>query len=113
MMRSWSFPSPGSASAARPTSKAGVSSTRHSSTLSRTRSGGAGDLWIGEGRLLYDSANPVHFVKILEFRGELVQRETIYTAEPFPAPDWRKPWAEEGAAPQAGGDFSARIRAGN
>ena len=74
---------------------------------------GSGDLWIGEGRLLYDGANPVLFIKILEFRGELVQRETIYTAEPFPAPDWRKPWAEEGAPPQAGGDLPARIRGGN
>jgi len=30
-------------------------------------------------------ANPVHFVHILEFRGDLVQRESIYFAEPFPA----------------------------
>ena len=73
---------------------------------------GSGDLWIGEGRLTYDGANPVHFVKILEFRGNLVQRETIYTAEPFPAPDWRKPWAEEGTAAPAGGDLPTRIRGG-
>lgn len=74
---------------------------------------GSGDLWIGEGRLLYDGANPVHFVKILEFRGNLVQRETIYTAEPFPAPDWRTRWTEGGAPEPAGGDLPARIRGGN
>jgi hypothetical protein len=74
---------------------------------------GSGDVWIGEGRLLYDGGNSVHFVKILEFRGDLVQRETIYTAEPFPAPDWRKPWAEEAAAPEARGDLPAHIRGGS
>jgi len=41
---------------------------------------GSGDFWIGEGRALYDGANPVHFVHILEFRGDLVQRESIYFA---------------------------------
>lgn len=47
---------------------------------------GAGDVWIAEGRLLYDGGNPVHFVKIIEFRGDKVQRETLYFAEPFEAP---------------------------
>lgn len=74
---------------------------------------GSGDFWIGEGRLLYDGGNPVHFVKILEFRGDLVQRETIYTAEPFPAPEWRQPWAEDGATPEAHGDLPAHIRGGS
>jgi hypothetical protein len=74
---------------------------------------GSGDLWIAEGRLLYDGANPVHFVKILAFRGDLVQRETIYTAEPFPAPEWRRPWAEEDAAPAARSDLPAHVRGGS
>ncbi len=67
---------------------------------------------MGEGRALYDGANPVHFVHILEFRGDLVQRETIYFAEPFPAPEWRRPWAEEGAAWETHGDLPALIRSG-
>jgi hypothetical protein len=73
---------------------------------------GSGDFWMGEGRALYDGANPVHFVHILEFRGDLVQRETIYFAEPFPAPEWRRPWAEEGAAWETNGDLPALIRSG-
>ena len=73
--------------------------------------GGRGDVWIGEGRVLYDGANPHHFVWIVELRGDLVQRETIYFAEPFPAPEWRRPWAEEGAVWEPQGDLPARIPA--
>lgn len=74
---------------------------------------GSGDCWIGEGRVLYDAANAVHFVWILEFRGDLVQRETIYFADPFPAPEWRRPWAEEGAAWEAQADLPDRIPGGS
>ncbi len=73
---------------------------------------GGGDVWIGEGRALYDGTNMLYFVQILEFRGDLVQRESIYFAEPFPAPDWRKPWIEEGAVWEKQGDLPARITAG-
>ena len=62
---------------------------------------------------MYDGANPVHFVKILEFRGDLVQRETLYFAEPFPAPDWRRPWAAEATAAEAPGDLPGQIRGGS
>jgi hypothetical protein len=41
--------------------------------------------------------------------GDKVQRETIYFGEPFPAPDWRKPWAEEGATWERQGDLPARL----
>jgi hypothetical protein len=41
--------------------------------------------------------------------GDKVQRETIYFAEPFPAPDWRRPWAEEGATWERQGDLPARL----
>ena len=46
-------------------------------------------------------------------KAAMVQRETIYTAEPFPAPDWRRPWAEDAAASDAPGDLPARIRGGD
>ena len=72
---------------------------------------GGGDLWIMEGRGVYggDDANARYFVWIVECRGDKVQRETIYFAEPFPAPDWRRPWAEEGATWERQGDLPARL----
>ena len=72
---------------------------------------GSDDIWIGEGRAFYDGTNPIHFAWIVEFRDNLVQRETIYFADPFPAPEWRKPWAEEGTAWPAQDDLPPLIPA--
>ena len=72
---------------------------------------GSGDIWIGEGRAFYDGTNATHFAWILEFHDGLVERETIYFADPFTAPDWRKPWAEEGAVWEAQDDLPARLPA--
>ena len=84
--RSWSSLSQGNASVARPTCKASVRSTQQfNSTSSRARSGEAGTSGSGRAGRCMTGANPVHFVHILEFRGDLVQRESIYFAEPFPA----------------------------
>ena len=74
---------------------------------------GSGDLWIAEGRLSYDGGNPVHYVKIIQFRGDKVERETLYFAEPFPAPDWRKPWAADGPRPKRHDDLPAHVLGGN
>jgi hypothetical protein len=52
-------------------------------------------------------------VKIMQFRGDRIERETLYFADPFPAPEWRRPWAEEGAEEERQGDLPARIAAGN
>jgi hypothetical protein len=73
---------------------------------------GAGDVWIAEGRIRYDGGAPVHFVKIIEFRGDKVQRETIYFAEPFAAPEWRQPWAEATAF-ETRGDLPALVHGGS
>lgn len=73
---------------------------------------GAGDLWIAEGVLSYDGARPLHYVKIIQFRGEKVERETLYFAEPFPAPDWRRPWAEPGPLPRRQHDLPDRVVGG-
>jgi hypothetical protein len=68
---------------------------------------GSGDFWIGEGRARYDGGEPIHFVNILEFRADLVQRETIYFAEPFPAPEWRRPHGRLRATSQPGSPVGA------
>jgi hypothetical protein len=74
---------------------------------------GEGDFWIAEGRISYDGGDPIDYVWVAQLRGDKVQRETIYFADPFPAPDWRKPWAEEGAAWEPQADLPARVRAGS
>jgi hypothetical protein len=73
---------------------------------------GAGDLWIAETGLRYDGGEPLSVVKILEFRGDKVVRETLYFADPFPAPHWRAPYAEDGV-PERRTDLPARIAGGN
>jgi len=73
---------------------------------------GAGDFWIAEGTLRYDGAAMVHFVKIMEFREGRVQRETLYFAEPFSAPEWREPWRAEGPL-SSSADLPIRIRGGS
>jgi len=74
---------------------------------------GSGDFWIAEAVLRYDGSNPVHVVKILQFRGDKVERETLYFGEPFPAPDWRAPWAEQGPRPRRHSDLPDRVAGGS
>jgi hypothetical protein len=74
---------------------------------------GSGDVWVLETGVRYDGGDPVSGVSILQFRGDKVERETIYVAEPFPAPDWRKPWAEEGDPTQGRGDLPAQVTIGD
>lgn len=59
--------------------------------------------------MLYAAPTRANFVYILELRGDLAQRETVYFGEPFPAPEWRRPWAEEGAAWETQDDLPARL----
>jgi SnoaL-like protein len=74
---------------------------------------GSGDLWIAEGKLSYDGGDTLHYIKIIQFRDGLVERETLYFAEPFPAPDWRKPWVAEGPRPKRHDDLPAHVLGGN
>jgi SnoaL-like protein len=54
---------------------------------------GCGDLWVTEFILTYDD-KPSYTVSIMEFRGEKVERETQYFADPFVAPAFRAQWVE-------------------
>lgn len=74
---------------------------------------GSGDLWIAEGVLSYDGRHQIHYVKVIQFRGDRVERGTLYFAEPFAAPEWRRPWAEAGPPPRWQSDLPEYVHGGS
>jgi ketosteroid isomerase-like protein len=54
---------------------------------------GRGELWVTELVLTYDG-KPSYTVSIMEFKGDMVARETQYFADPFVAPAFRAQWVE-------------------
>jgi hypothetical protein len=73
---------------------------------------GKDDFWVAEGLLSYGDGQSVHYVKIIQFRGDKVERETLYFAEPFPAPERRRPWAEAGPRPERQHDLPEHVFGG-
>lgn len=64
-------------------------------TITPRRMLSAGDLVVLEASL--DYGGPVYAtVFIFEFRGDRIERETAYWADPFPPPEWRAQWVEVG-----------------
>jgi hypothetical protein len=54
-----------------------------------------GQAWIIESTIDYGDGTPVSAVSILEFGADgKVHHQNDYFANPFPAPDWRKPYRE-------------------
>ncbi|MGY1808827.1 nuclear transport factor 2 family protein [Blastococcus sp. SYSU D00669] len=53
---------------------------------------GRDDVWAAELGIRYDDGPWDFGIDIVEFRGGLVSRETIYWAEAWEAPDWRIHW---------------------
>jgi hypothetical protein len=54
-----------------------------------------GQAWVIESTIDYGDGTPVNSVSIIEFGSDgKVTRQTDYFANPFPAPDWRKPYRE-------------------
>jgi SnoaL-like protein len=54
-----------------------------------------GQAWVIESTIDYGDGTPVSSISIIEFNGEgKVTHQTDYFANPFPAPDWRKPYRE-------------------
>ena len=54
-----------------------------------------GQAWVIESTIDYGDGTPVSSVSIIEFNADgKVTRQTDYFANPFPAPDWRKPFRE-------------------
>ena len=58
------------------------------------RISGAGDVRTVELVLRFGGEEPHPVVAILDFADNLVSRERIYIAEPWEAPEYRRPWAE-------------------
>lgn len=73
---------------------------------------GEGDTWTFEGRVRYDDGDPLTFVAIWHFRGDLVDRETIYATEPFPPDESRAQFAEHSELDATPG-LPVRLRSGN
>jgi hypothetical protein len=55
---------------------------------------GGGALWVRELSVRYDGGEWQFGVGILEFRDQLVVRETIYVAAGWEAPEWRARWRD-------------------
>ena len=53
-----------------------------------------GEAWVIESTIDYGDGTPVSAISILELEGGKVTHQTDYFANPFPAPDWRKPYRE-------------------
>jgi hypothetical protein len=58
---------------------------------------GGGDLFVIEGTVDYGDGVPVSYVGLGELRDGKVAKMTEYFANPFPAPEWRKPFVEAGS----------------
>lgn len=55
---------------------------------------GSGDSWWGDGTIRYPDGSTWNYAIFVELRDGLIYRETEYFAEPFEAPEWRKPFVE-------------------
>ena len=53
-----------------------------------------GQAWVIESTIDYGDGTPVSGVSLIEFEDGKVVRQTDYYANPFPAPDWRKPFRD-------------------
>jgi hypothetical protein len=56
---------------------------------------GSGDFWWGEWRMTYPDGKVYLCISLLELRDGRIWREIAYWAEPFEAPDWRRPYVED------------------
>lgn len=64
-------------------------------TFTYKRMLGGGDVFVIEGTVDYGDGVPVSYVGVGELRDGKVAKMTEYFANPFPAPEWRKPFVEK------------------
>lgn len=62
---------------------------------------GREDFWVVEVRASYDGGPWAYGIAVVEFRGELVARETIYYGEAWEPPGWRARWRAAPPPPAA------------
>ncbi len=73
---------------------------------------GEGDTWIAEGEAGYEGGSEtMPFVDVLHFRGDLIDRETIYMGGAFPPAEDRARYAE-GSPLETTPGLPVRIRGG-
>ena len=72
---------------------------------------GEGDTWVVEGQAGYADGEPMPFVDVLHFRGDLIDRETIYLGGAFPPAEDRVPYAAPGPLDTTPG-LPVRVRGG-
>ena len=65
------------------------------------RVAGSGDFWWGEWKMTYPDGRVYECVDLIELREGMIWRETVYWAEPFDAPEWRRPFVERAGQPPA------------
>jgi SnoaL-like protein len=56
---------------------------------------GGGDVFVIEGTIDYGDGVPVSYVGVGELRDGKVRKMTEYFANPFEAPEWRKPFVQQ------------------
>jgi ketosteroid isomerase-like protein len=57
---------------------------------------GSGDEFTATGTVTYPDGGTWHFVTLLTVRDEKIWQQIDYFAEPFEAPDWRRPYLDTG-----------------
>jgi hypothetical protein len=72
---------------------------------------GEGEFWLAEGLLRYNDGDPMQFVKIIHFRADLDERETIYITETWPPAAARTQYAE-GSPLESTPGLPLRVRGG-
>jgi hypothetical protein len=61
-------------------------------TLRATSIVGDRDVWVGLRKISYDGGPWRPALAVLEYRGHLIERETIYVTERIESPAWREQW---------------------
>lgn len=71
-------------------------------SMSVLRIEGTGDIWTVVTKAHYPDGSAWYVISILEFRDDLIYRNTGFFAQPFEPPEWRREWVDVEERPAAG-----------